>query len=343
MIAREEFGRLADGRIVSLYTLRSGAGITARICDFGALLSELHVPDRDGRLADVVLGFDTLAPYLGDHPYFGATVGRVANRIAEGRCWLDGQLLTLDRNASPHHLHGGRPGFSAVPWHGELRSQGPEPALALHYLSPAGEAGYPGTVAAEVVYTLASATLRVEMSATTDQPTLVNLAHHSYWNLDGHDAGSIVDHELAIAADLYTPTGPGLIPTGALSPVDGTPYDFRRPRRIGDGMRELGAGYDLNFALRREGAGLALAARLHAPASGRTVEVRTTAPGLQLYTGNFTAPVAGKSGVRYQPHQGLALETQAFPDAPNHEGFPSIVLRPGACYRHVVEFALSWG
>ncbi|MDX1384491.1 MAG: aldose epimerase family protein, partial [Thermoanaerobaculia bacterium] len=303
-----------DGVSANLYTLRNRNGLVARVTDFGAILVALEVPDRDGRLADVVLGFDTVDDYATrNDPHLGSTVGRYANRIALGRFSLDGREYELATNNGRHHLHGGVRGFDRVAWRGEALETAAGPAVRLTYRSVDGEEGYPGNLDVTVIYTLTHADeLRIEMTATTDAPTLVNLAHHSYWNLAGHDSGDIRDHRLRIAADRYTPTDDEMIPTGELAPVEGTPFDLREPQRLGDRLEELErfrsrdpSGFDENFVLGGSdpaGAGpaeLRLAAVLEDPASGRVMEVETNQPGVQLYTGNFLSGLPGKGGAVY--------------------------------------------
>lgn len=336
---------------MKVFTLRNAGGLEARVTDYGGIILSLLVPDRDGRLDDVVLGLDAPEDYI-DHPAcFGALIGRFANRIARGRFRLDGRTFSLARNQAPHHLHGGRRGFHTVVWDAEaVRDPGAD-SLVLRHTSPAGDEGYPGTLNARVRYTITDRNqLVVDYQATTDEATPVNLTHHSYFNLAGHDAGSILDHVLTIDAARFTPVDPSLVPTGELRNVAGTPFDFREPTPIGDRIHgdddqlRCGAGYDHNFVLdagaRSVDEGPALAARLHEPVSGRTLEVHTTEPGLQLYTGNgLSGP--GKGGVTYGPYSGLALETQHFPDSPNQPHFPSTILRPGETHRSRTVFAFG--
>jgi aldose 1-epimerase len=344
-IRSEVFGEL-DGRAVSIYTLTSPSGVEARICELGATLVGLRVPDRAGRLADVVLGFDDLASYAVPGRYFGCVVGRVANRIAGAHFVLDGREHALTANHGRHHLHGGARGFGGEVWRGEPMESAAGTALHLRRRSPDGEEGYPGAVEVAVVYTLGGdGDLRFEFAATTDRATPINLSQHAFWNLAGHDAGDVLGHSLEIAASRYTPAGAELIPTGAIAAVAGTPFDFRRARRLGPAIDELAQagmssadvrGFDVNYVLDGAAGELALAARLVAPGGARAMEVWTTAPGLQLYTGNFLSGFAGKRGARYDRHAGLCLETQAFPDAIHHQGergWPSIVLEPGETYR----------
>ncbi len=355
----EPFGLLPDGRAATLFTLDDGRGLRVRLTDYGAIVVGVELSDRAGRVADVTLGFDTLAQWLHNGPYFGATIGRYANRIARGRFTLDGHTYTLATNDGRNHLHGGRQGFDQRLWTAAPEQAADRVAVRMTYRSPDGEEGYPGQLDATVVYTLtARRELRIEFSAVTDRPTVVNLAHHSYWNLAGHDSGDILGHELWLAADEYTVVDDELIPTGELRPVRGTPLDFTRPTAIGARIAQLPGGYDHNFVLREataDGQSAAPdgnpdaavgerdrvwpAARLLDPHSGRWLEVSTDQPGVQFYSGNFLdGRLTGKGGVRYGRHAGLCLETQRFPDSPNHPQFPSAVLRPGERYRHLMVY-----
>jgi aldose 1-epimerase len=307
------------------------------------------VADRDGQLDDVVLGYPTLDGYLEASPYFGSIVGRYGNRIAGGRFTLDGKTYRLATNDGPNHLHGGLRGFDKVVWDAEPSETDSTATVALTYTSPAGEEGYPGTLRARVAYTLtASSELLVEYQATTDAPTPVNLTQHSYFNLAGAGRGDILGHELTIAADRYTPVDATLIPTGELAPVAGTPFDFRTPNPIGariaqdDEQLRRGRGYDHNFVLTREGTGLASAARVVDRTTGRTLEISTTEPGIQFYSGNFLdGTITGKDGRVYGHRAGFCLETQHFPDSPNQPTFPSTILGPGEEYRSTTVFAFG--
>ncbi len=326
-ITQSPFGRLADGSAVSLFTLTNSDGMVVRVTDFGGIITELHARDRDGALADVVLGFDQLAPYLGEHPYFGALVGRFANRIAAGRFSLDGVEHQLDVNFGPNHLHGGRIGLHNVKWDAETDGA----VLRLRRVCPAGEQGYPGTLTITATYQLTDDNeLILRIEAVTDQATPVNLTQHSYFNLAG--TGDILGHELTLFADAFTPVNEALIPTGQLRPVAGTPFDFRAPRPIGQRIDEAdeqlryGGGYDHNFVLSHPGG---LAARLRDPASGRVLELFTTEPGVQFYSGNFLDGSLSEKGRRYTYRSGLCLEPQHFPDSPNQPAFPNTILRPG--------------
>ncbi|UCF21581.1 MAG: galactose mutarotase [Gemmatimonadota bacterium] len=336
----EPFGTMPDGRAVQLYTLTNAHGARARITDYGGIVTHLFVPDRNGELADVVLGYDSLADYLRDSSYFGAIVGRYANRIARGKFTLEGVEYSLAVNNGPNHLHGGLRGFDKVVWEAEPYSNADEAGLRLTYVSPDGEEGYPGRLTATVTYALDNQNqLRIDYSAEADQPTIVNLTHHGYFNLAGEASGDILGHELTLAASRFTPIDSTLIPTAELVPVTGTPLDFRRPTsigaRIGDAHEQLryAGGYDHNFVLDEAGGSLRLAARVYEPSSGRVMEVYTTQPGIQFYSGNFLdGSDVGKGGVPYEHRTGFCLETQHFPDSPNKPEFPSTVLRPGEEY-----------
>ena len=332
-IVREPFGRAA-GADVSRFTLRSGRGVTVRITNYGGIITSVEAPDRNGAAGDIVLGFDTLDGYLQTHPYFGALIGRVANRIARGRFTLDGRAYTLAVNNGPNHLHGGLKGFDKVVWRAEPSTDAAGAHLQLSYVSRDGEEGYPGTVSVTVTYTLmASNELRIDYSATTDKATPVNLTNHTYWNLATR--GDVLAQEVTIEADRYTPVDDTLIPTGELAAVEGTPFDFRTAKPIDRDIARLSnspRGYDHNWVL--NGAGLRVAARVHDRATGRLLEVLTDQPGLQLYTGNFLdGTIVGKGAIRYERHAGLCLETQHFPDSVNHPTFPPTILRPGAQFR----------
>lgn len=335
----EPFGTTAGGTAVQLYQLRNKQGLIAKITNYGATLVEMHTPDRNGILADVILGFESVAGYQSDaNQYFGCTTGRVANRIAKGKFTIDGEPYTVAVNNGPNHLHGGvHRSLDKVVWRGRDVSGPDGPALEFTYTSPDGEEGYPGALACKVVYTLTHANeLRIDYQATSDAATPVNLTNHAYWNLAGAGSGTIHDHELQIAADSYTPTDDTLIPTGFIMPVSGA-LDLRQPTRIGAGIEEMSktaaAGYDHNYVL-RPGSGLRFAARLRDPGTGRTLTIHTTEPGIQFYSGNFLKGDRGKDGRTYGHRGALCLETQHYPDSVNHKTFPSVVLRPGSTYRH---------
>jgi aldose 1-epimerase len=340
-------GMTIEGKQIDEYTLTNSRGMEVRAITYGGIIRVLKVPDRSGHAADVVLGFDTPKGYLSDPPppYFGAIIGRYGNRIAKGQFTLDGHTYTLAKNNGPNSLHGGNRGFDKQVWNAEGRQTPAGAAVVFTRTSPDGEEGYPGNLQVRVTYTLTDDNeLIVEYHATTDKATPVNLTQHSYFNLAGEGSGDILAHELMINADRYTPVDDTLIPTGQLAPVQGTPFDFRTPTAIGarinadDPQIKKGPGYDHNWVLngataRGGNRGLVLAARLTDPKSGRTMEIRTTEPGLQFYSGNFLdGTIKGKSGHVYSKHSGLCLETQHFPDSPNHADFPSTIVRPGKTY-----------
>ena len=348
-IGRQPFGAMPDGTEVERFTLNGAGGARVQVLTYGGIIQTLRVPDRAGRWANVVLGYDDLDGYLRGRHYFGALIGRYANRIAGGRFSLDGAEYRLARNDPPNHLHGGEAGFDKLLWAASPSCQGDEVALVLELTSPAGQEGYPGTLSAQVTYTLSAADeLRVDFEATSDEPTVVNLTGHSYFNLAGEGAGDVLGHELWLDADSYTPIDPGGIPTGELAPVAGTPFDFGAPGRLGDHLRashpqlELAGGFDHNLLVRDWDASLRPVARLADPASGRTLVMSTTEPGLQVYTGNkLDASVVGTGGRPYGPHHGLAIEPQHFPDSPNRPDFPTTVLAPGRTYRSTSVLAFS--
>ena len=336
-VTRAPFGKTADGKAVEMFTLTNANGVEVRAITYGAIVTSIRVPDRAGAMADVVLGFDRLDGYLGTHPYFGTIVGRYGNRIAGGKFTLDGKTYTLATNNGPNHLHGGKVGFDKAVWTGAAAAPGAR--VVLTHTSPDGDEGYPGTLKATVTYTLTDHNeLVVDYLATTDKATPINLTQHTYFNLAG--TGDILGHELTLHADRYTPVDATLIPTGELAPVAGTPFDFRKPTPVGariDGAHEQlkhGGGYDHNFVLNGKAGELRPAARLADPKSGRTLDVSTTEPGVQFYSGNFLdGTLKGKSGQVYQRRAGLCLETQHYPDSPNKPQFPSSILRPGQEYR----------
>jgi aldose 1-epimerase len=337
-ITKSDFGKTADGTPVDLYVLTNSRGVSAKITNYGAILTELHVPDRDGKSANVVLGFDNLKSYLAGHPFFGATVGRVANRIAKGKFTLDGKEHKLAVNNGPNALHGGLKGFDKAVWKAEQINAADGVAVKLTHRSPDGDEGYPGNLDVSVTYTLTNANeLKIDYTATTDKATPVNLTNHSYFNLAGPASGDVLGHELMLAADQYTPADETLIPTGKIEPVKGTPLDFTTPTKIGariDQFKGSTGGYDHNYVLRGgEGKGPWLAARVHEPKTGRVMEMLTTEPGVQLYTANFLdGKLKGTDGVVYKKHQGFCLEAQHYPDSVNQPAFPSVILRPGKTY-----------
>lgn len=343
------FGELPDGREVFQYTLTNRSGVMVQIINFGATVTSLLVPDRNGERQDVVLGYDTLQEYIDGTAYFGAIVGRYGNRIGKGQFRLDGQLYQLTINDGENHLHGGAVGFNKVLWDATVLGDSEEPSLQLQYVSPDGEEGYPGTVTLKVTYTLTGKNeLRIDYEGTTDQTTILNPTHHSYFNLSGSFANTILGHQLTIEADGYTPVDEGLIPTGEIAAVENTPMDFRSAKEIGkhievqDEQLGYGKGYDHNWVL-REGAGqIRKIAELYEPASGRLMTMYSDQPGLQFYSGNFLDGTAkGKNGIAYQHRTGLCLEAQAFPDTPNKPQFPSVTLKPGEVYRQTTIYQFS--
>ena len=339
------FGETADGTSVDLYTLTNANGMRLDVTNYGGIIVRLLVPDAAGELEDITLGYDSLGGYLDQSPYFGAIIGRYGNRIAQGRFTLAGETYELARNNGPNHLHGGEKGFDKVVWDVESFENENGVGLIFSYTSPDGEEGYPGTLQAKVTYTLTDQNeLIFDYEATTDEATPVNLTQHAYFNLAGHGSGDILDHVVTINADTFTPVDSTLIPTGELRPVAGTPFDFTQPTPIGARIEEeeneqirFGLGYDHNFVLNRNEPGadsLALAARVFEPTSGRVMEVFTTEPGVQFYSGNFLdGSITGKDGAVYEHRTGFCLETQHFPDSPNQSTFPSTILRPGETYR----------
>ncbi|NCO39241.1 MAG: galactose-1-epimerase [Armatimonadetes bacterium CG_4_10_14_3_um_filter_66_18] len=340
-VEKAPFGTTKDGAAVELYTLANKHGLVAKVMTYGAILVEMHAPDKRGQMADVTLGFDSLAGYESENDqYFGATVGRVANRIAKGKFALDGKEYQLAINNEPNALHGGvKRSLSKVVWQATPKETGDGPAVAFAYTSPAGEEGVPGTVAVTVTYTLTNSNeLRIDYTATTDAATPLNLTNHSYWNLAGAGSGTALDHELKLAAYNYTPTDDTLIPTGQIAAVKGTPLDFTTTKRVGRDISELvdtaWLGYDHNFILKEKpSAAPEFAARLTDPGSGRVMEVWTTEPGVQLYSGNFLFGQQGKGGKVYEKRGALCLECQHFPDSVNHPDFPTTILQPGETYR----------
>jgi aldose 1-epimerase len=346
-IKKAPWGRLSDGAAVDIYTLTNKSGLEARIMTYGAILVSLKVPDRQGVLADVNLGFDTLDGYLGTHPYFGAIIGRYGNRIAKARFTLDGVEYRLAVNNNANTLHGGVKGFDKVVWTAEPVESGRGPGLKLTYLSRDMEEGYPGNLAVTVVYTLTDANgLEIHYEATTDKATVLNLTNHAYWNLKGEGRGDILGHILQLEADKITSvdSAANLIPTGEIVPVAGTPFDFTAPHTIGERIAKVEGGYDHNFVLRSGGGTMTMAAHVEEPESGRIMEVWTDQPAIQLYTGNFLdGSVVGKGGHAYGKHGAFCLETQHFPDSPNHQNFPSTILRPGEIYRTASVYKFSVG
>lgn len=348
-LMKTSFGSTPDGKEIFLYTLKNARGMEVTITTYGGIVVTLRVPDRHGVAGDVVLGYDSLSSYIAANPYFGALIGRYGNRIGKARFSLNGAEYVLPANDGPNHLHGGLKGFDKVVWSVDEQGSVPGAVLALRYVSKDGEEGYPGTLTARVVYTLtADNELKIDYEASTDKPTVVNLTHHSYFNLAGAGRGDILGHELQIHADRFTPIDNGLIPTGEVRSVADTPMDFRTPVSIGARINEsydqlqFGRGYDHNWVLQRTGEGLQPAARVYEPSTGRVMEVLTSEPGLQFYSGNFLdGKSVGKGGIPYAFRTGFCLETQHFPDSPNKAGFPSTTLKPGQRYTSVTIYRFS--
>jgi aldose 1-epimerase len=341
-ITKADFGQTPDGKAVELYTLRNTKGMQATIMTYGGIVTSLQVPDKNGKLGDVVLGYDNLDGYLKSTPYFGALIGRYGNRIANGKFSLDGQAYTLATNNPPNTLHGGLKGFDKVVWTARALPLATGPSLILAYVSPGYEEGFPGTLSVTAVYTVTEKNeLRVDFSATTSEKTVVNLTHHSYFNLRG--SGDILNHIVTINADKFTPVDANLIPTGELRPVAGTPFDFTTPHVIGerinaaDDQLKIAGGYDHNWVLNKQADELSLAGTAYEVTSGRTLEVWTTSPGMQFYTGNFLdGTITGKGGWTYLYRDGFCFEPQKFPDSPNHPEFPTTVLNPGETYHNTI-------
>jgi aldose 1-epimerase len=347
---KQAFGKTEEGQSVELYTLTNGNGIEARITNYGATLVSLRVPDRNAKYADIVLGYDTLDGYIGDKAYFGATVGRYSNRIAHGKFVLDGKTYTLPLNNGPNTLHGGLKGFNKHLWTAEDPGRDAAARLALTYVSRDGEEGFPGSLTVHVVYTLTDDNaLKIAYSASTDKDTVLNLTNHSYFNLAGQGNGDILQQQLMLRADRFTPVDATLIPTGELRKVAGTPFNFAKPTAIGarinqdDEQLKIAKGYDHNWVLNHDKAGsLQSVAQAYDPGSGRVLEVLTTEPGLQFYTGNFLdGTVRGKGGKAYERRSAFCLETQHFPDSPNHPDFPSTVLKPGQKFESTTIYRFS--
>ena len=343
-LTRDHFGATAAGEDVAVFTLTNDGGAVVRLLEMGAVIAGLEVPDRAGDLADVVLGFDTVAEYEANPAYFGCATGRVANRIAGGRFELDGRVVQLAVNAPPNHIHGGEGGFHRALWRGEAEDAPEGPGVRFRRVSPDGEDGYPGALSVEILYTLTRANgLRIDYLATTDRPTPVNLTNHSYFHLGGHGAGSVLDHVISIRASRCTAREDSGLP-GAVLPVEGTPLDLRDPTRLGTRIDALSAsgGFDHNYLVDRwDGESCRRIAEVIEPLKGRRMEVFTTQPGVQLYTANVLAPTRGKDGAGYGRHCALCLETQHFPDSVNRPDFPSTILRPGEIYRETTEYRLS--
>jgi aldose 1-epimerase len=334
-IEESSFGKTEDGQAISLFTCVNANGLVLKMIDYGAIVVSLETPDRNGKLANITLGFDKLDGYLQRHPYFGATVGRCCNRIAKGEFSLNGNEYTLATNNDANHLHGGNDGFDRQIW--EAAGSLTDEAVGIRFKrrSPDGEEGYPGNLDVTVTYKLTNEnSLVVDFGAVTDKATPVNLTNHTYWNLGGAGSGKILEHELMLTSDKYLPVDEGLIPTSELADVEGTPFDFRSSKQIGARIQQIDSdpvGYDHCFALRNQDGSLALAARVKDPASGRVLEIHTTQPGIQFYSGNFLD--GSESGAGYEQYEGFCLETQHYPDSPNQSTFPSVILKPGQTYR----------
>lgn len=343
-VTAESWGKTAAGEEVQLFTLKNAAGMEVRLMNYGGIIVSIKTPDRQGKMADVVLGFDRLEPYLGKHPHFGCLTGRYANRIGGAAFELDGTEYQVTANSGKNHIHGGRENFATKVWKAALKPE--KNAVELSYCSADGEEGFPGKLDCRVIYALTEQNeLRIDYTATTDKPTVVNLTNHSYFNLAGEGSGDVLGHEIMILADQFTATDDALIPTGEIESVIGTALDFTQPHAIGERIQAdfkpllQGKGYDHNFVLK--GQGLKLAAQVKEPQSGRMMQVRTTEPGVQFYTGNHLKGVSGKSGHVYQSRHGFCLETQKYPDSPNKPQFPTAALRPGETYLHTTIFQFS--
>ena len=348
-VRKETFGKTADGKPVDLYTLTNSNGLEVRAMTYGGIIVSMRVPDRKGKLADVVLGHDDFDGYLVNPPYFGAIVGRYANRIANGTFTLDGVKYTLPKNDGQNTLHGGLIGFNKVIWDAKEFKNAKGVGVAFNYLSKDGEEGFPGNLKVKVSYTLTNENqLIIDYEATTDKATPINLTQHTYFNLAGEGNGDILGHEVMLNADRFTPADKTLIPTGEIRPVKETPLDFTTPATIGSRINDnyeqllIGHGYDHNFVIKRKDNSVTLAARAREPNSGRVLEVYTTEPAVQLYSGNFLdGTLVGKQGHAYKKRDGFCLETQHFPDSPNHPDFPSTILRPGTTFRSQTVFKFS--
>jgi len=339
-ITKKNFGSV-DGREAHLYTLTSAGGLTAEITNYGGIVKSLYVPDRNGKARDIVLGYETVGEYIKDTPYFGAIVGRYANRIAEGKFTLKGIKYTLAVNNGPNHLHGGLKGFDKVLWQAEPMTTEEGPALKLTYTSSDGEEGYPGNLVCTVIYTLTNNNeLKISYQARTDKATVINLTNHSYFNLAGHDSGDILGHEATFNAEYFTPVTDTLIPTGAIEPVADTGMDFTKPMTIGSRIEQVG-GYDHNYIIKKQPGEFATAATIYEPQSGRVMEVLTDQPGFQFYTGNFLDGSNKGKGAVYNKHAGFCIETQHYPDSPNKPQFPSVVLEASEKYEHLTVYKFS--
>ncbi len=341
-IKKQFFGKTDDGKSVDSYTLTNANGLKAEIITYGGIVTSLQVPDRNGKFADIVLGCDDVNDYAKKSPYFGALIGRFGNRIAKGRFTLNGVEYKLATNDGPNHLHGGKKGFDKVVWTAKPMETKEGPALKLTYLSRDGEEGYPGNLSCTVIYTLTDNNeLKIAYQATTDKDTIVNLTHHSYFNLAGYNSGDVLGHELMINANSFTPVDKTAIPTGEIKAVKGTPWDFTKPMTIGSRIKDVPGGYDHNYVLNNSKGKLSLAASAYEPKTGRVMEMFTTEPGVQFYSGNFLDGSLKGKGAVYNKHAGFCLEAQHFPDSPNKSNFPSVVLKPGQKYTQLTVYKFS--
>ncbi len=349
-IKQEPFGNMPDGRAVSLFTLTSKNGMQVRITNFGGIITSILVPDRKGNPADITLGYDTFEPYLQNPVFFGAIVGRFANRIEKAEFELNGTVYKVLKNDGNNHLHGGAEAFHKKLWDAKIITDGGKEKLELKYRSPDMEEGYPGNLDAKVLYSLDDeGRLSIEYFATTDKETVVNLTNHAYWNLAGHNAGTVLNHTMQINAETFTVINDECIPTGEIKKVEGSPLDLRAPKRIGEGLEmenvcdqlKYGHGYDHNFVIDRSGPGMVKAAEVYEPDSGRRMCVFTDKPGIQFYSGNFLGGIPGKGDAVYDRRTGFCLETQHFPNSTKHKHFPSPVLRPGELYRFTTVYQFT--
>ncbi len=341
-LAKKHYGTLPGGKNVELYTLSNSHGMEVDIINYGGIITAIRIPDRHKEPGDVVLGFDTLEGYLGEHPYFGAIVGRYANRIENGKFEMDGTTYQLARNNDGNHLHGGMEGFDKKLWTASVHKTLEDITLKLGYESRDMEEGYPGNLMTEVNYTLNEKNeLLISYRATTDKNTHLNLTNHSYFNLNNQQ-GTILDHELMIDAEEITPLKSNSIPDGSLKPVDGTPFDFRIAKTIGEDIEEVAPGYDINFVNGQPYGEMKRVAALYHPGTGRSIEVLTTQPGVQLYTSNYIDRIPGKAGIVYKKHSAVCLETQHFPNTPNEPSFPSTLLKPGEEFEQVTIYRFAW-
>lgn len=338
-IEKQDFGKIEDGRNVFLYILTNKNGLTAKITNYGGILTSLSVPDRNGEFADIVLGYETLEEYIKDTNYFGATIGRFANRIAKGKFTLNGVEYSMAINDGPNHSHGGIKGFNKALWNAEQIQSETDASLKLAYLSKDGEENYPGNLNCEVIYTLTDDDeLKISYEARTDKTTIINLTHHSYFNLAGYDSGKIFDHEISINAEHFTPVDKNLIPTGQIKSIKDTPMDFTCSKAIGAEIAQTENGYDHNFVLNNTDGSLIAAATVYEPTTGRAMQVATTEPGLQFYTGNFLDGSQRGKGTTYQRQTAFCLEAQHYPDSPNQPKFPSAILNPGQKYTQLTVY-----